>query len=514
MIYRIKTFTNLGLEGFEITIEADSNRSLPTIDIIWLPDAAIKEAKERIRATFRNTGIELPRNKIILNLSPSDIRKEGTRFDVSMAMAILLLVHEGKLAEHEKLSDYLFFGELGLDGNIKIVNGLLPSVISAIKKGYSHFFVPGENVYELEYIDGIHIYPVNHFSEIVDHFVLNKPIKEHILKDGKSELYHISWDIEVDFMNIKWHILAKRALTIAAAWMHNVLMVWSPWCGKTMLAKAIQGILPPLQFEEVLEVSQIYSLVWKLSKDNPLITQRPFRQVHHTASKISIIWWWRNLTPWEISLAHKWILFFDEVPEFPREVLEVLRQPLEDKKISISRVTGTVQYPANFMFVGTMNPSPCWYYKDPEIACKSSVHEIKNYQWKVSGPLMDRIDMILEIPRIDIDVLLDTELWDTSEQLKAKVISAWQIQQERYKDINISTNSQLSSKHIEQYIKLDNQSLDFVKDAVRKLNLSPRVVHRLYKLARSIADMSGSEQISVKHLAEALQYRNKTLFID
>lgn len=384
MIQKVKTYTTIGLQGYEITVEADSNKSLPTIDIIGLPDAAIKESKERIRGTFRHCQIEIPAHKIVLNLAPSDIRKEGTRFDVPMAVALLLLAREGHIHNLDQVRQALFFGELGLDGTIKRIDGLLPSVLAAVKDGYRQFFIPADNIYEVEYIAGIDVYPLESFQQLADHVLGRALLQPYIAQTSIEDLYVLTHDREQDFAHIKGQIIAKRALSIAAAGLHNILMIGSPGSGKTMLARALQSIIPPLEFEESLEVSQIYSLVGKLNKDHPLIVHRPFRQVHHTASKISIIGGGRNLTPGEISLAHKGILFFDELPEFPRETLEVLRQPLEDKMIAISRVSGTVQYPANFMFVATMNPSPCGYYNDPEVPCTCSYNEIKRYQNKIS----------------------------------------------------------------------------------------------------------------------------------
>ena len=514
MIPKIKTFANVGLQGHEIVVEVDEAKSLPTIDIIGLPDAAIRESKERIRATFRNVGIQLPRRKFIVNLSPSDIKKIGTSFDLPMALGILLLIVEGKFHHAEQLDQFLFFGELGLDGEIKRVNGLLPSVISAMKQGYKHFFVPAENVYELEYVPDIFIYPLSTFRQVVQYFLHNEELP--VISEAKQieQLYDRDRSYDLDFQFIKGQILAKRALAIAAAGGHNVVMIGAPGSWKTMLSKALQSILPPLEFEEVLEVSQIYSVVGKLDKDMPLVTHRPFRQIHHTASKISITGGGSNLTPGEVSLAHKGILFFDELTEFPREVLEVLRQPLEDRSVVISRVAGTIEYPANFMFVAAMNPCKCGYHKDPEKPCICNLHDIKKYQSKISGPLLDRVDMILEIPRENIDKILDTIQSDSSATIRTKVLHARKAQQSRFAGTGIFSNAQMGSRHIDEYIHLDEQVKQFLVDAAQKLTLSPRVVHRTIKLARTIADMESSEQITINHLAEAMQYRSKTMFVE
>ena len=512
MIQKVKTYANVWLEWHEIIVEADSSKSLPTIEIVWLPDAAIKESKERLRATFRNAGIQLPNRKIVLNLSPSDIKKVWTSFDLPMAVAILFLLFEDKIAMPQ--TEYLFFWELWLDGNVKRVNGLLPSVISAMHHGYKHFFVPEENVYELEYVPGIYMYPIGKFDQMIEYFLQGKEL--YCIDQAKNieDLYQQGSSFDVDFAHIKWQLIAKRALAIAAAGMHNVLMVGAPGSGKTLLSKAMPSILPPLGFEEILEVSQVYSLVGKLSKDVPLITKRPFRQVHHTASKISIVGGWSQLTPGEVSLAHKWILFFDEVTEFPREVLEVLRQPLEDKSVVISRVAGTIQYPANFMFVGAMNPCKCGYYKDSEKPCSCSLVDIKRYQSKISGPLLDRIDMILEIPRENIDKILNNITEESSVSIRDKVINAWKTQQQRFFWLSITANSHITSKHIDELIPLTDDCKNFLAEAARKLILSTRIVHRTIKLARTIADIQGQELVTITHLAEALQYRSKTMFVE
>lgn len=513
MVDIVRTFVNEWLIWHEVYIESDSVKALPNIEIIWLPDLAIKESKERIRWTFRNSGIEMPKRKFVLNLAPSDTKKVWTWFDVPMALSLLLCIWTNKIYNEEKINTALFFWELWLDWTVKRINWLLPSVLSAKKKWRSEFFVPADNLYELEYVPWIKIYPICHFQELFDFFT------------KWSNLYSVDWwkniDIltdnstyEVDFAHIKWQILAKRALSIAMAGFHNVLMVWAPWSGKTMMSKALKSIFPPLSFDEILEVSQIYSVVGQLNKDMPLVTQRPFRQVHHTASKFSIVWWWSHLTPWEVSLAHKWILFFDELTEFPRETLEVLRQPLEDRCVNISRVSWSVDYPSNFMFIASMNPCKCGYYKDRLKQCTCTPFDIKRYQSKVSGPLLDRIDIILEVPRENIDTILDNYVWESSESIRNRVIQAWKIQQERFKWTFMSANSHMGAKEIQNMIKLSSECKDFLSQVADKLNLSWRIVHRTIKLARTIADMNWLEEITVQMMSEAVQYRSKTMFVE
>jgi len=514
MIAKIRTYTTIGLVWNEVTIEADSNRSLPWIEIIWLPDAAIKEAKERIRSTFRNVGISFPPQKIVLNLAPSNLKKIGTSFDLPMAVAILLLLDHVDLSQQELFTKALFFGELGLDGSIKRVDWLLPCIISAYKQWRKIFFVPEDNIDEIKYISNITIYPVKDFNHIVKQWhneICILPLYGWSVKLSNNTISTSS--TLLDLQEIKWHILAKRALTIAAAWMHNILMIGPPGSWKTLLAKGIHSILPPLTFDQVIEVSQIYSVVWWLSATQPLITTRPFRSVHHTASKIAIVWWWQQLQPWEISLAHLGILFFDELPEFPTEVLEVLRQPLEERSITISRASWSVQYPADVILVAAMNPCKCGYYKDKEKSCSCGLHEIKKYQSKISWPLLDRFDMLLEVPREQVKTVLQEQQGESSQTIKTTVYECWLRQQKRYETTDISTNAQLSAKWIEKYIKLSIETQEILIQAAKQLHLSTRVVHRTIKLARTIADLEGVDLVKKQHILEAIQYRAKSMFV-
>lgn len=511
----IKTYANQWLDGYEIICECDSNRSLPWLEIIGLADTAIKESKERIKAAFRHVGVDLPNRRFIVNLAPSDVRKVGTSFDLPIAMSIITLLYHKNMPDFDLVSSSLWFGELGLGGDVKKVTGLLPMVMSAVQQWYTTFFVPAENAFELSYLPGITYYPITHLQQIVDWCVHGQttltPGHHHDISQAiAQDTTHLS-----DFRHIKGQLAAKRALMVAAAGFHNILMVGAPGSGKTMLAKALQSILPPLTPSEILETSQIYSLIGKLTVDQPLIIHRPYRAIHHTATKVSITWGWPSLRPGELSLAHRGILFADELCEFARDTLDILRQPLEDKQITISRAVWSVTYPCNIMLVASMNPCNCGYYKDPEKQCTCSINDIKRYQGRISWPMMDRIDMILEIPREKIDKLLthsEDEL--SSADMQTSIVKAWTRQQVRFAGTTISANAHMWSKEIQSYVQIEDAATDLVKQAAQRLTLSPRVVHRIIKLARTIADLDDSDTVLTKHIAESLQYRSKSMFVD
>ena len=507
MISKTYTVSNIWLETFLITVEADSNKALPTIEIVWLADTSIKEAKERIRASFRNLDIKLPNRKFVINLSPSNIKKSWNRYDLPIAISILQLVLDN--IDKELVQKSIFVWELWLDGKIKPIQWIIPVIVRWKKEWFKYFFVPEDNKYEASFIKGVKIVSVKNLNDVISFLTREKELE--FVKENKIEYKN---DYEVDFADIKWNLLQKRALQVAAAWMHNLLMIWPPWSWKTMLAKAIKWILAPMSEEEILETSMIYSIKWLLTKENPIVSSRPYRAVHHTASSISIIWWWSQLLPGEISLANNGILFFDELPEFPRQVLEVLRQPLEDKKIIISRASGSTSYPAKFMFVSAMNPCKCGYFKDNEKQCTCSLNEVKKYQWKISGPLLDRFDIILEVPRQKLDKILSKSKEESSEQIRKKVIKAWEIQNKRFENENINFNSQMDSKLIQKYCPLSDEIQSLLKLSAENLSLSARAIHRIIKLARTLADLDNVENIWQNHILEALQYRSKSMFIE
>lgn len=504
MVNKVTTATVIGLDAYNVSVETDVLNGIPSFSIVGLPDTAINEARDRVRSAIKNSGFTFPAKKVVINLAPADLKKEGSIFDLPIAVG--LLVEEEVLAE-EKLKDFAFIGELSLDGSLRGVTGVLPLILGLKAHGIKNVFVPKINASEAALAGDINVFGVNCLCDVVNHFADSKITPtiidiQNYLEEGAKQ------DYLYDFKDVKGQQKAKKALEIAAGGGHNMLMIGSPGSGKTLMAKCFASILPPLELQEALELTKIYSISGLLSPDEPLMTKRPFRAVHHTASANGIIGGGTVPKPGEITLAHRGVLFLDEMVEFPRNVLEVLRQPLEDGEIVISRAKHSIKYPAKFMLLGAMNPCPCGYLGDKQKQCTCSEFQISRYQSRLSGPLLDRIDLQVEVPRLTSDELLNIEpATESSADIRKRVIKARKIQAERYKNDGILTNSELTSKLIKKYCQIDAQSTALLKTAIVKYQLSGRRYDRILKLARTIADLDNSENIKQIHLMQALQYR-------
>ena len=504
MVNKVTTAAVIGLDAYKVSVETDVLNSLPAFSIVGLPDASINEARDRVRSAIKNSGFTFPAKKVVINLAPADLKKEGSNFDLPIAIG--LLTEEGVL-EEEKIKDYAFIGELSLDGSLRGVNGVLPLILGLKKSGIKNIFVPKVNETEAALAGGVNIYGAECLSDVVNHFAENKI--NPTLVDVKEYLsVGIKQDYLYDFKDVKGQQKAKRALEIAAAGGHNILMVGTPGSGKTLMAKCFASILPPLELSEALELTKIYSICGLLSTNQPLMTQRPFRAVHHTASANGIIGGGTIPKPGEITLAHRGVLFLDEMVEFPRNVLEVLRQPLAVGESVISRAKHSIKYPAKFILLGAMNPCPCGYLGDKEKQCTCSEFQINRYQSKLSGPLLDRIDLQVEVPRLTAEELLNAKpASESSSDIRKRVINARKIQAERYKNDGILTNSELTSKLIKKYCQIDDASVEMLKVAAVKYQLSGRRYDRILKLSRTIADLESSEIITQNHIMQAIQYR-------
>ncbi|OGG26361.1 magnesium chelatase [Candidatus Gottesmanbacteria bacterium RIFCSPLOWO2_01_FULL_39_12b] len=504
MLAKVISGATQGLESIPITVEVDiNNKSLPSFTIVGLPSKSVEESKERVRAAIKNSGADFPPHRITVNLAPADIPKEGPAYDLPIALGILIA--SGQLTV--EIKKHLFFGELSLDGTLRHTHGILPIALLTKERKYKGLFIPEINAKEAAIVDGVKIFPVTSLISLFHHFNGTQIIKNHP---------HISFSrlqeeviVDFDLSDIKGQEQAKRALEISAAGGHNLHLKGVPGAGKTMLARALPGILPDLTETEALEVTKIYSITGNIPEGASIIKVRPFRAPHHTTSRIGLIGGSSHRTPGEISLAHRGVLFLDEFPEFPRHVLEALRQPIEDGIVTISRAAGTVTYPAKFVLVAASNPCPCGFWGDPVKRCRCMPGQIAQYKKRISGPIIDRIDLHIDLPPVKVDRLTSDLKCETSQRVKKRVQKARNMQTLRYKKIKLVCNSDLNSKNVKELIPLSSDSTKLLRQAVSTMHLSARTYYRSIKVARTIADLEGEENISLSNVAEALQYRPK-----